>query len=233
MNNIFVVFVFIIFVSIFAVVVGEVFMLIWFLILAVVLIAALVYRNNLLTKSLSKVPEKELHVLNLDKGGIFKLTGVGDNSDEINLKVLAKHLYRQGEYYWYELECDKGDGEKVWVEIEDDDETIVSVVLEKLTLNNRDLNLTPAKLDIIDETESGTLQYKNANFVYTDSDKATFYKFCDDSRAEKFYYWDFESGTRSISVERWGDSEYRVYYCQKMKPSQITVYLNEKGGNKR
>lgn len=205
---------------------GSMFLL--FLILAIALIVAIIYRNKLLTKSITKVPQKELHVLNLDKGGIFRLTGVGDNSDEINLKVLAKHLYRQGDYYWYELECDKGDGEKVWVEIEDDDETVVSIVLEKLKLP--DIGLSRQDLDNIDEYEAGHLYFRNEKFIYTDSDEATFYRFCDDAKPEKLYYWDFEMGSYSIGIERWGSSNYEVFYCQKMKPSQITVYLNNEKG---
>lgn len=207
---------------------GEFFMFSLLLILSVVLIALLVCRNILLKKTISRVPENELHVLNLDKGGIFRLTGVGTNSDEVNLKVLSKHLYRQGDYYWYELECDKGDGEKVWVEIEDDDETKVSIVIQKLTL--QDIGLTSRDLDNIDEYESGDLRYNGECFIYSDSDEATFYRFCDDTKAEKLYYWDFEQGNYSISVERWGNREYEVFYSQSMLPSQITVYLNKEKG---
>ena len=203
-------------------------MFILLLIFSVVLIALIVYRNISLKKTITIVPENELHVLNLDKGGVFRLTGVGYSSEEINLKVLAKHMYRQGDYYWYELECDKGNGEKVWVEIEDDDETIVSIVLQKLTL--RDIGLTSTDLDNIDEYERGDLRYNGEIFVYTDSDEATFYRFCDDAKSEKLYYWDFENGNYSIGVERWGNREYEVSYSQSMKPSQITVYLNKEKG---
>ena len=208
--------------------IGEFFMFYLLLILSVGLIVLLVYRNISLKKTITRVSENELHVLNLDKGGVFRLTGVGQNSDEVNLKVLSKHLYRQGDYYWYELECDKGDGEKVWVEIEDDDETEVSIVLQKLTLN--DIGLTPKDLENIDEYENGDLYYNGQHFVYADSDEATFYKFCDDTKAEKFYYWDFEQGNYSVSVERWGNREYQVFYSQSMLPSQITVYLNKEKG---
>lgn len=198
------------------------------IIFAVALIVLLIYRNISLKKTLSKVPENDLHVLNLDKGGVFRLTGVGSSSEEINLKVLAKHMYRQGDYYWYELECDKGAGEKVWVEIEDDDETMVSIVLQKLTL--RDIGLTATDLDNIDEYERGDLRYNGKIFVYTDSDEAIFYRFCDDEKSEKLYYWDFENENYSIGVERWGNREYEVFYSQTMKPSQVTVYLNKEKG---
>jgi len=213
---------------IFCVVVGETAIFVLLLIFSIILMITLLRRNVQLKHSITKVDPKKLHVLNLDKGGIFRLTGVGENYAEFNLKVLAKHLYRQGDYYWYELECDKGDGEKVWVEIEDDDETIVSIVLEKLELSSVDL--TSAKLENIDENESGSVFFKSQKYIYTDSDSATFYRFSDDSKPEELYYWDFEKESYSINVEKWGKNEYQVFYCQKMKPSQVTVYLNKEKG---
>ena len=207
---------------------GDVIMFGFLLVIAIAVAIALLCRNCALNKTVSKVPEDQLHVLNLDKGGIFRLTGVGNNSEEINLKVIAKHLYRQGDYYWYELECDKGGGEKIWVEVEDDDETEVSIVLEKLTL--ADIGMTSNRLTLIDDEETGVVSYRGLSYKYTDSDEAVFYRFCDDAKAEKLYYWDFENGKYSVSVERWGNRDYDVFYSQKMLPSQITVYLNKEKG---
>lgn len=195
-----------------------------FLILGAAIAFAIFKRNTELKKNIYKVDEKELNVLNLDKGGIFKLTGVGANLEELNLKVLAKHLYQEGDFYWYELECDKGDGEKVWVEIEDDDETTLSIVVSKLTLP--DVGLTKQRLDDIDEKESGRITFNGNNYNYSESDEATFYRFCDDKKPEKFYYWDFAYKKWSISVEKWGDKDYEVFYSQTMLPSQITVFSN-------
>lgn len=212
----------------FVITAGESVMFCFLLAIAAIMAAALIYRNYTLHKTISKVSENELHVLNLDKGGVFRLTGVGPNSEEVNLKVLAKHMYRQGDYYWYELECDKGGGEKIWVEIEDDDDTDVSIVLEKLTLSQ--VGVSPSSLDMYDENEQGHISYKGMSFEYSDSDEATFYRFCDDAKSEKLYYWDFERGKYSLSFERWGNREYEVFYSQKMLPAQITVYLNKERG---
>lgn len=196
-----------------------------FLGLGILLAVVFIKRNADLKKNIYKMPEDALHITNVDKGGIFKLTGVGKNSEELNLKVLAKHLYREGDYYWWELECDKGDGEKVWVEVEDDDETIVSIVLEKLTL--KDINVSKSRLEQIDDNESGSINYKGRNFRYTESDEAIFYRFCDDKRAEKLYYWDFQNGNNTVSIEKWSDNEFQVFYSQIMKPAQVTVYSNK------
>lgn len=206
-----------------------------FLILGALIAWAIFMRNKSLKENINKVPEQALHVTNLGWGGVFELRGVGDNYKDMTLKVLAKHLYQQGDFSWYELECDNGTDEKVWVEIEDDDETTVSVVLEKAKLSDvyngygGKFTLLPEQLDEIDDNESGSVTYKNLTYSYTDSDKATFYRFCDSTKAEPLYYWDFENGNKSLSIEKWGDSEYQVFLCQKMRPSQITVLRNNEG----
>ncbi len=195
-----------------------------FLAIAVLLAVIFIKRNQDLKKNIYKMPEDALHITNVDKGGVFKLTGVGEYSEELNLKVLAKHLYREGDFYWWELECDKGDGEKVWVEVEDDDETIVSIVLKKLTL--KDINMTKSQLEKIDDEEYGRVKYDGMTYTYAESDEAVFYRFCDDKKAEKLYYWDFRNGNHSVSVEKWSDKDFEVFYCQIMKPAQVTVYSN-------
>ena len=196
-----------------------------FLALGIILALLFVKRNSDLKKNIYKMPEDALHITNVDKGGVFKLTGVGDNFEELNLKVLAKHLYQEGDFYWYELECDKGDDEKVWVEVEDDDETVVSVVLKKMKLS--DINTSQSQLQHIDDEESGSVSYKGISYNYQESDEAIFYRFCDDKKPEKFYYWDFRKGNYSISVEKWAEKEYQVFYSQIMKPSQVIVYSNK------
>ena len=196
-----------------------------FLALAAILLFLLWKRNTDLKKNIYKVPENALHITDVDKGGIFQLRGVGEELEDMTLKVMTKHLYQQGDYYWWELECDKGGGEKVWVEVEDDDDTIVSVVLEKMKLS--DIHVTPEKLVKIDDEEKGTISYNKKSYIYDDSDEAIFYRYCDDSKPEKFYYWDFVQNeaprNHTVSVEKWGEKDYEVFYCQKMAPSQITV----------
>lgn len=142
----------------------------------------------------------------------------------MELKVLAKHLYRQHDYSWFELECDQGTGDKIWMEVEDDDELLVSLVLKKLTL--ADLNVTPSFLHKADDDETGSITYDGKTFRYEDSDEATFYKYCDRDKSEKFYYWEFKSGKYSVSVEKWGVGEYTAFYSQLLSPNQITVYKN-------
>lgn len=193
-----------------------------FLIIGGLVVWAIIMRNKSIHENLNKVSEETLHVVNLEKGGVFELSGVGKEFKDYTLTVLAKHLYMEGDFSWFELECDDGTENKVWVEVEDDDETVVSVVLEKTNL--RAVGLIPECLKQIDYDESGIV---NKGYVYTDSGEATYYRFCDDTKAEKLYYWDFVKGNKILSVEKWGDNDYQVFISQKMKPSQIRVLRNK------
>ncbi len=193
-----------------------------FLIIGGLVVWAIIMRNKSIKENINSVPEETLHVVNLEKGGVFELSGVGREFKNYTLKVLAKHFYMDGDFSWFELECDDGTENKVWVEVEDDDETVVSVVLEKTNL--KAVRLTPELLKQIDYDESGRA---GKGYVYSDSGNATYYRFCDDTKAEKLYYWDFIKGNKILSVEKWGDNDYQVFISQKMRPSQIRVLRNK------
>lgn len=192
-------------------------------------------RNIGISNAASKTAKKSksLDITNMDIGGVFKLANIKGYNEDLTLKVMHKHLYQQGNYMWFELECQKGDGEKAWVTVDDDDETVVSLVLEKLD-GLSDIGMTADKLKEIDDNERGNVKYKNNNYKYVDSDKAIFYKYCDDGHAEELYYWDFHNMAlkEEISVEKWGNNEYLVYYSQIVPLRSITVYSISSEENK-
>jgi len=195
------------------------------LIFAVVLIIALAKRNFDLKQSMNKYSEDMRIIQNVKEGGVIKLANVEGYDTDLDLKVIGRNLYMEGDYSWYELECVRNDGEKVWVDVDDDDDLVVSVVLKKLTIG--DLRITTS-LKEIDENESGSVYYLNRQYSYVDSGDAKFYKHCDDKKVEKLYYWDFKNGNFTVSVEEWkneeGKPDYACYYSQIIKPSSITVY---------
>ena len=195
------------------------------LIFAGVLIIALAKRNFDLKQSMNKYPEDMRIIQNVKEGGVIKLSNVDGYEGDLDLKVIGRNLFMEGDYGWYELECVRNDGEKVWVDVDDDDDLVVSVVLKKFTMNDIQLSTS---LKEIDENESGTARYQGVVYHYVDSGDAKFYKRCDDSKVEKLYYWDFKNGNFMVSVEEWknseGKSDYACYYSQVMKPSFITVY---------
>ncbi len=198
-----------------------------FLILGAIIAWAIIMRNMDLKKNINKVPEQALHIVNVEQGGVFELRNVGDNYENMTLTVLAKHLYQEGDFSWFELECDKGSDEKVWVEVEDDDDTAVTVVLKKMKL--QETGVTVQQLYHFDDEESGSINFNGQTFNYEDSGDALFYRFCDDTRVEKLYYWDFANKSHFLSFEKWGESEYEAFFSQRILPHQISVLRNNQG----
>lgn len=73
----------------------------------------------------------ELRIENVEAGGVIHLSGIGPDYDEFDVKIIARHTYRQGESSWYELEGDRGE-DKVWIDMEEDDELELTITLKKL-----------------------------------------------------------------------------------------------------
>ena len=65
--------------------------MIFFLLMAIALIIAICIRNSKIPKK-SKRDKNELHVLNLEKGGVFKVTGFGPESETLELTVIDKTI---------------------------------------------------------------------------------------------------------------------------------------------
>ena len=165
----------------------------------------------------------ELRIENVGPGGVIHLTGIGKDMEDFDLKVISKHTYRQVESTWYELECDKGE-EKIWIDMEEDDELELAIGLRKLKL--RDLNITKEDLIRFDDDEEGHFEFEGDKYYLEDSDAAVFYRHSHDKEAEKLYYWDFETedGKKYIGIEKWSDNSYNVTYSEPIRSSQVTVY---------
>ncbi len=197
------------------------------LIAAVILIITLAKRNFDLKQNMTKYPEDLRIIQNVKEGGVIKIANLDEYDTDLELKVIGRNLYMEGDYSWYELECVRNDGEKVWVDVDDDDSLVVSVVLKKLTKS--DLKFS-SSLSNIDEEECGSVNYNGTSYHYIDSGDAKFYKHCDDAKVENLYYWDFKSasGRYLVSVEDWkggdGKHDYVYYYSQIVTPMSITVY---------
>lgn len=172
-------------------------------------------------KNLPYSPD-ELRLENVTTGGVLHLTGIGPDMEDFDVNILGRHIYREGEFTWYELEGDKGDS-KVWIEFEEDDELEISIKIKDLKL--RELGISKSDLDKMDDREDGDFEYEREKFYYEDSGQAVFYRNGIEENAEKFYYWDFENdnGDKYISAESW-DGEIEASLSYPVKPSQVTVY---------
>ena len=197
------------------------------LIMAIIALIVVAKRNlDIKKRNLNKYDENELIIQNVQKGGVIRLALLDGQTGSLDLKVVNRNLYMEGDYSWYELECINADGEKFWIDVDDDDELTVSVVIDKPSAV--DLQFS-SSLDIIDENECGRVIYKGKSYHYIDSGDAIFYKYCDDKHKERLYYYDFKCGNSYIlSAEKWknsnGTSNMEYFVSQIIKPSTITVY---------
>lgn len=165
----------------------------------------------------------ELRIENVGSGGVIHLTNIGQDMEDFDVNIIAKHVYREGGDMWYELEGDRGT-EKVWIELEEDDELEISITLKKLKLS--DINISKSDLQRIDDKESGQIIYEGQKYSYDDSGSAVFLRYGEEKNKEKFYYWDFEAedGKHFIGVERWENNSYDVSYSEAIKRSQIEIF---------
>ena len=198
------------------------------LLLTAIVVGIIIWKRNYEMKKtvLKDYDSEKLMIQNVQRGGVIRLLNVDGQNGDLDLKVVGRNLYMEGDYSWFELECVNAEGEKFWVDVEDDDELVVSIVLKKL--QKADIKFSPNSLDMIDENESGSASYEGQKFLYIDSGEAVFYKRSDDKVKEKLYYWDFKSGKYLISAERWdnaeGKSGMEYFYSQILKPVSIIVY---------
>lgn len=167
----------------------------------------------------------DLIIQNVGPGGVIRLENIGPELDTYDVTILTRHLYRQGRSStWVELEGDRGEGEKLWLTIEEDDGLDLTLGTRKLRLD--ELGVTLPTLRQMDEDETGTLQFEGKRFHLTDSDRAVFYRHADMDAAESFYYWEFatDDAQQFISVERWEDGSFDITYGIALRPGQVTVY---------
>ncbi len=173
----------------------------------------------------SRYPPDELRIENVGPGGLYSLRAFGEQMKDIDVSVMARHLYAEDNWEWFELEGESELG-NVWLTVEEDDETEMSVSLRRLPLT--DLGLTTEQLDRFDEEERGSFKFEDREYVYDDSGRAVYHRGGDRTKSERFYYWEFRArdGSHLISVERWNDGSMEVHLSQPIKASQITVYSN-------
>ena len=200
-----------------------------FIILAVAVMTYFFWNANRKKKK-AELPDPtpgtdELHLDNVQQGGVIRLINVGENMDEYDVNIIARHVYRSDDAEWYELEGDSGT-DKVWISLEEDDGLDVSLTLRKLKL--RDLGISRNDLDEMDEKGEGEFEFEGKTYYYAGSEEVSFFRNGNvaESNEEFFYAWDFESEDEEsyISIEEWRDKSIEVSLAQPLKESQVQVY---------
>ena len=159
----------------------------------------------------------------MQPGGVFSLRGFGENLDDLDVVVQARHEYDEDGFRWFELEGETG-GRTVWLTVETDDETELSVTLEKLKL--AELGLSSSDLDRFNDDDEGGFDFRGSRYEYEDSGEATFHRNGDRAHGERFRYWEFEAddGRSSITVETWSDGTTECHVSQPLRESQLSIF---------
>lgn len=165
-------------------------------------------------------------IRHMNTGGVVSLRGVGPELEDFDLVVERRHLYVEDGFEWCEYEAAKGN-EKIWLEVEDDDELIVSLCLQKLTL--AEAGISADDLARIERADEGSLTVAGEEFEYEDWGEASFYRDGIRNQAERVKYWEFENedSGHTLAVECWGKGHYEVYLSETLRPSQYEVFTTE------
>ncbi|MDV7339913.1 DUF4178 domain-containing protein [Terasakiella sp. A23] len=177
------------------------------------------------------LPDGQDHtILNLRKDGVFSLRAFGNDMDDLDVHVLARHLYSDDDSEWFELEGEAG-GRKVWLTVFDDDELEISITLEKKKIDAVDVTMDELetyarKQDKGKSAKRPKFDYEGRTYKLDCYDEALFHKNSVRSSRERYEYWEFESDdeTRAISVEKWSDGSVEVHVSQTVNENQITVF---------
>ncbi len=198
-----------------------------FIILGIAAMAYFLWKSKQKQKK-EELPDpgaEELHLENVQAGGLIRLINVGENMDEYDITITARHIYRSDDSEWYELEGDSGT-DKVWVSLEEDDGLDVSLTLRKIKF--RELDITRDELDDMDEKGKGKFVFEGKTYHYDSSQEASLFTNgnVSESNEEVFYYWEFEAEDEEtyITIEEWRDKSIEVSLAQPLKESQVQVY---------
>ena len=172
---------------------------------------------------------QELRLENLGPGGVVSLSGVGEKMESLDLIISTVNCYHEGDFTWSELEADRG-SEKVFIEIEDDDDLEFTITLQ--TLEMEEIGLQRSDLEKMVANDEGEISYNGTTYYFEDFGKAVFHRGCQKDKLERFKYWDFEAEDEEhfLSIEEWTDGSIDVSLSETLKPHQITVYSLEGEG---
>lgn len=165
----------------------------------------------------------ELTLENARKGAVLSLNAVGPDLDDMDLTVQSRHVYRQGDFEWFELECQHAGG-KAWLTVQEEDERELSLTLRTFAL--RELGVNPGDLKRMKGTGDGKVTYQGVEYELEETGAATFYKDGRRQAGEKFQFWEFEpeEGDTGITVARWDDDTYDAAWSTDLSDAQVKVY---------
>ncbi|MCH2154945.1 MAG: DUF4178 domain-containing protein [Opitutales bacterium] len=200
-------------------------LLILLIVVALGVMAALWFfsRPKEATGEFNRSKDRPMTIKNVEPGGVLTLKGVGENIEDFEIVITGKHLYQEDGFEWFELEGERG-AEKVWIEVEDDDELSVSLTVKKMKLSQ--IGLNPDEVARIEKADEGEISYEGRSYEFDDWGEAMFYRNGARAQGERFKYWDFESedGLHSLTIEQWAGARMEAFLSENIRPAQIDIF---------
>lgn len=190
------------------------------------------------------VPEQERHrhsIKDVAKGGAIRLEGHTYLVAGVSRYVETNDTFsKDKDSAWYELRLvHLVTGAVAWVEWEEDDELVISLTLEKLSFavlsDDEGGVVDEDDLDEMAENDWG-IRLGNRDFKYADDYAARYQRdgVGRDTKGDKVYFYDFENGSETITVEEWKDGKddysYEIFLSRTVSPSSLTVIALGSGG---
>ena len=159
-------------------------------------------------------------------GDVVVISGFAPALEDAYFVVDKRNRYEASFGKWYELIGADGD-RHVAIEWSDIDGLYIAVSEQDAPVGLSALSLDDTDMTRLDEEQSID-NYVTANgqkFYYRNSYVATFFN-DDAGQGGEFYLWEFtsEDGKNNVSVVKWEDAPFEVYFSAVVSPDLVSVY---------
>lgn len=155
-------------------------------------------------------------------GTFIRLHDVGLRMLNIDGKIKAKHLYKNGIQRWHELILDQGSQNYTINTIPRDDSAIF-ICLKQPSFS--ELGADESDFYQIKENERRSLNYDGTNFNLENSASHSYCPNSNELEGEPCLIWNFadESKEYCISIVRWQNNAFTTHYKVKVAYAQIEI----------
>ena len=159
-------------------------------------------------------------------GDVFTITGFSIQFEDSYLIIEKKDRYESDTGSWYEAFGSDG-GNSLWLQWSDADIIQISAMTDDKPVGLSTLGINESDLHRMDDEHSidNTIIFDDIKFSYQQSREA-FHFPNGQGQGEGFYMWEFasEDQVRLISVIKWENTPFQVYYSEVVPLENVTVY---------
>ena len=159
-------------------------------------------------------------------GDVFTITGLSIQFEDSYLIIEKKDRYESDTGSWYEALGSDG-GNSLWLQWSDADSIQISAMTEDKPVGLSTLGINESDLQRMDDEHSidNAIVFDDIKFSYQQSREA-FHFPNGQGQGEGFYMWEFssEDQVRLISVIKWENRPFQVYFSEVVPLENVTVY---------